>query len=197
VIPQTRIRGLAQLAGPRESLLADNNMATILKHERLPGTRALLLGGLLVCGILASPAGAQSTPLAGAPEAPGTPTHYQPNRFSKRASTYYGVVWGVSSLSVRYAESGEIIRFSYHVLDPIKAQVLSDEKAEPYLVDRQAGVKLVIPTVDKVGKLRQTSKPEEGKSYWMAFSNKGRVVKPGDRVEVVIGQFHADGLVVE
>jgi len=31
----------------------------------------------------------------------------------------------------------------------------------------------------------------------MAFSNSGRRVKPGDRVSVQIGQFHADWLVVE
>jgi hypothetical protein len=31
----------------------------------------------------------------------------------------------------------------------------------------------------------------------MAFSNKGRLVKRGDRVSVVIGQFRADGLVVD
>jgi hypothetical protein len=31
----------------------------------------------------------------------------------------------------------------------------------------------------------------------MVFSNKGNLVKPGDRVNVVIGTFHADGLMVE
>jgi hypothetical protein len=31
----------------------------------------------------------------------------------------------------------------------------------------------------------------------MAFSNKGRLVKRGDRVNVVIGKFRADGLVVD
>jgi hypothetical protein len=31
----------------------------------------------------------------------------------------------------------------------------------------------------------------------MAFSNKGRRVKRGDRVIIVIGQFRAEGLVVD
>ncbi len=53
------------------------------------------------------------------------------------------------------------------------------------------------PTLEKVGQLRQSSTPEPGKSYWMAFSNPGRRVKRGDRVDVVIGQFRADKLVVE
>jgi hypothetical protein len=110
---------------------------------------------------------------------------------------YYGLVWGVGSLSVKLVESGEIIRFSYSVVDAEKAKAINDKKVEPSLIDLQAGVKLVIPMLEKVGRLRQTSTPETGKSYWMAFSNKGRLVKRGDRVNVVIGNFHADGLVVE
>jgi len=90
-----------------------------------------------------------------------------------------------------------VIRFSYEVLDPEKAKMLNDKKNEPFLIDPQAGVKLVIPSLEKVGKLRQSGAPEAGKSYWMAFSNKGRLVKRGDHVTVVIGKFHADGLVVD
>jgi hypothetical protein len=51
--------------------------------------------------------------------------------------------------------------------------------------------------MEKVGQLRQSSTPEAGKSYWMAFSNRGRPVKRGDRVIVMIGRFKAEGLVVE
>ena len=94
-------------------------------------------------------------------------------------------------------ESGEIIKFTYRVLDADKAKPLNDKKAVPALYDVAAGVQLVVPTLEKVGQLRQSSTPIEGKAYWMAFSNKGRRVRPGDRVSVVIGQFRADGLVVE
>ena len=110
---------------------------------------------------------------------------------------YYQDVWGIDSLTVRAAESGELIRFNYRVLDPAKARQLNDKKAEPFLIDPHAGVKLVIPSLEKVGQLRQSVTPETGKVYWMAFSNPRRTVKPGDRVNVVIGHFHADGLVVE
>lgn len=127
----------------------------------------------------------------------GTPTRYQPARFAGRAGTYYGVIWGVDSLSLRTMESGQIIRFAYRVLDADRATVLNDPAVDPYLVAPGAGVVLVVPQMDNIGKLRQTGKPEAGKSYWVAFSNKGRLVKPGDRVNVVIGQFHADGLVVD
>jgi len=90
-----------------------------------------------------------------------------------------------------------MIRFSYRVIDADKAKTLNDKKAEPSLIDPQAGVQLVVPSLEQVGQLRQSSTPEAGESYWMAFSNKGRLVKRGDRVDVVIGQFHAKGLLVE
>jgi hypothetical protein len=114
-----------------------------------------------------------------------------------RAQMYYQGVWGVDSLKVKYTESGEIIRFTYRVVDPDRAKPLNDKNAEPSLIDPQAGVKLVVPQMEKVGKLRQSSTPIAGKSYWMAFSNSGRRVRPGDHVIVEIGNFRADGLVVE
>jgi hypothetical protein len=123
--------------------------------------------------------------------------HYRPERFAGRAGTYYRVVWGIDSLSVKWAESGEVVRFSYQVLDAERAKLLSDKAAEPSLIDPRAGVSLVVPAMENVGKLRQTAAPQNGKSYWMVFSNKGRPVKRGDRVNVVIGTFHADGLVVD
>ena len=123
--------------------------------------------------------------------------HYHPDRFAGRAGKYYELVWGVDSMSVKYTESGEVIRFSYRVVDPQKASTLNDKKFEPSLIDPKAGVKLVVPSLEKVGQLRQSGTPEADKVYWMAFSNKGRHVKKGDHVDVVIGRFHAQGLVVD
>jgi hypothetical protein len=122
---------------------------------------------------------------------------YRPDRFGGRAGTYYKLVWGIDGLSVKWAEQGEMIRFSYQVLDPAKAKTLNDKKIEPSLIDEQSHVKLQVPQMDKVGKLRQTPPPEPGKNYWMLFSNKGGYVKRGDHVSVVIGNFRADGLVVD
>lgn len=144
-----------------------------------------------------------------APTAPPAPTHaaVKPvpatvrtnlaKQVPMRAHIYYEGVWGIDSLTVKYTESGEIIRFSYRVIDPEKAATLNDKKAEPSLIDPQAGVKLVVPQMEKIGKLRQSSTPIAGKSYWMAFSNSGRRVRPGDRVDLEIGTFRAQGLVVE
>ena len=169
--------------------------------------RPVLLFAMLLANVaLASSAQAQAQTSApqpkkasGSPAAKpaGTPVSYRPNRFAGRAGLYYKAVWGVDSLSVKLAESGEIIRFSWRVIDPDRAATLSDKKEEPSLIDPQAGISLVVPTVENIGLLRQTEAPAVGKSYWVAFSNKGRRVRRGDRVEVVIGPFRAQGLGVE
>lgn len=167
-------------------------------------THRMLLAAFLTSSLVFSTALAQSAQgeekpaaLAGKPAVAPAPYRNHPNRMAKRATMYYESVWGVDSLTVKWAESGELIRFSYRVVDADKAKSLNDKKAEPSLIDPQAGVKLVVPSLEKVGMLRQSSTPEAGKSYWMAFSNKGRRVKRGDHVDVVIGQFRAQGLVVD
>jgi hypothetical protein len=159
---------------------------------------------MLLATLVAAPALAQNAPQAGATKPGSTPakpaattSRYLPNRFAGRAGRYYKVVWGIDSLSVKLVESGELVRFTWRVLDPEKAKLLNDKKLEPALVDPKAGVSLVVPAMAKVGQLRQSQAPEAGKSYWMAFSNKGRMVKRGDRVNVVIGEFRADGLAVD
>ena len=109
----------------------------------------------------------------------------------------YKLLWGVDDIRVRLAASGEVIRFSYRVVDATKAQVLNNKKASPYLIVQKTGAKLEVPTTEKVGQLRQTATAENGREYWMVFTNVNHVAKPGDRVDIVIGSFHANGLVVE
>ncbi len=168
-----------------------------------PPSRSLLYALLSVALVGSSMALAASrinpSPLQSNTPAPAksTPFRNQPSRIANRARAYYGLVWGVEALSVKVVESGEMVRFSYRVLDAEKAKPLNDKKLEPVLISPERGVKLIIPSLEKVGQLRQSSTPESGKSYWMAFSNKGGVVKRGDRVNIVIGNFHADGLEVE
>jgi hypothetical protein len=169
----------------------------MLRNRALQGTRVVLLAGVLASSILVSRAAAQSSASAGTQATAVARPHFQPDRFAGRARKYYGLVWGVDSLSVKAVESGEVIRFTYRVLDADKAKALNDKKSEPFLIDPKAQVKLVVPSLEKVGQLRQSSTPQAGRSYWMAFSNKGRLVKRGDRVNVVIGQFRAEGLVVD
>jgi len=164
--------------------------------------RRMLLLAALVAGsaVVAAPCVAQQKQSVQAPTpAPNsTPYRNQPNRMAKRAQAYYEAVWGIEELNVKAVESGVILRFSYRVLDPEKAKALSDKKVDPFLISPEKGVKLVIPSMEKVGQLRQAPHElEAGKSYWMAFSNNGVVLKKGDRVDIVIGSFHAEGLLVE
>jgi len=184
------------------------------RHPGANMSRTGLALAPLVVGLLAGSVALAQAPSAQAPTASGAKTttaaaksarppapraasRYRPDRFAGRAGSYYRLVWGVDSLAVKWAESGEVLRFTYRVLDPNKAKALNDKKNEPVLIDPQAGVKLVVPSMENVGQLRQSAPPEGGKSYWMVFSNKGRLVKRGDHVNVVIGAFHADGLVVD
>jgi hypothetical protein len=116
---------------------------------------------------------------------------------SEHAVTYYSAAWGVQDLAVRSTASGNLIRFSYKVLDPARARQLFDKGSQPVLFSQRSHALLQIPVMEKVGPLRQANDLAAGKEYWMAFSNKGNLVRPGDRVNVIIGAFHADGLLVE
>jgi hypothetical protein len=161
----------------------------------------LLALGLVPSGMTQStttgqPASGTSAAQATLKPAPTLP-RYLPTRLHRREAAMLEGQWGIDNLTVRAVESGELIRFSYRVLDPEKMKSLHDKKLEPALIFPDGRVKLVIPSLEKVGQLRQTNTPESGKSYWMAFSNPGRTVKRGDHVDVVIGQFHAEGLIVE
>ena len=143
---------------------------------------------------------APGTPSAAA-QAPGqVPTHktspYRPGT-PDSARDYFQSVWGVNNLLVRETASGNLIRFSYRVTDPARAKALGDQKAAPYLIGQRSRAMLQVPVMDKVGKLRQGGPPVAGKEYWMVFSNKGNLVRAGDRVNVIIGSFRADGLTVE
>jgi hypothetical protein len=182
--------------------------------QKLFGIKIMLLAAILASSILVCPLraraatpAAQSAPAAESkpaatpataakPSVTSVPSTYRP-AVPRREREYYGIFWGIDSLSVKAAESGELIRFTWRVLDPNKAKLLNDEGIEPFLIDPAAQVKLVVPELPYMGKMRVKNTPEAGITYWMAFSNPGQVVKRGDRVNVVIGQFHVNGLVVQ
>ena len=164
------------------------------------------LAWLVAGGMILSTALAQSAPEQGAasvvtpPPAPAATrktSPYNPVHPPSSAKDYYQSVWGVDNMLVRETASGNLIRFSYRVTDPARAKALGDKHATPLLYGQRSQAVLHIPVMDKIGQLRQTGAPEVGQKYWMVFSNKGNLVRSGDRVNVVIGSFHADGLVVE
>ena len=72
-----------------------------------------------------------------------------------------------------------------------------DKRANPYMLDWKSGAKLSVPQTEQIGSLRQVSTQEQGREYWMIFSNTGKLVRPGDRVDVVAGASRLEGLIVE
>jgi hypothetical protein len=104
--------------------------------------------------------------------------------------------WGIEVSSIRMTANNHMIDFRYRVLDAKKAETLFERKTKPYLIDQASGKVLAVPNTAKVGPLRSSNKPKEGKIYWMFFGNSG-VVKAGNKVTVVIGEFKAENLIVE
>jgi hypothetical protein len=167
-----------------------------------------MLGAMLAGAIASGPVAALPQ---GAPAAPTTPgmgsdivsaaphpsSPYHTEKLTEKAKQLYAGVWGIDALKVSYTSSGNLIRFSYRVLDPVRAKPLADKKSTPYMLGQKSHALLQVPVMEKIGALRQAAPPEAGQDYWMVFSNKGHPIKPGDRVNVMIGSFHADGLMVE
>jgi len=112
-------------------------------------------------------------------------------------SAYIKRKWGVDVVGVRLVASDSMLEFRYKVLDVKKAEALNNKRWNPYLLDQASGAKLAVPTMEKIGQLRQTPPAVEGHIYWMVFANPGRMVKRGNRVNVVVGDFHADDLTVQ
>lgn len=135
--------------------------------------------------------------LASAAPPPQKESPYQPAKATARAMQYYAAYGGVEDLSVKLTASGNLIRFSYRVVNPAVAKALVDKSAAPYLYGPRSHALLQVPAMDMIGQLRQTGELEVGRAYWMVFSNKGNLIKAGDRVDVIVGSYHIDGLMVE
>jgi hypothetical protein len=157
----------------------------------------MALALLLTASLLLSAAAIATDTTAGTPATPPKKTSPYVPGMTSDAKNYYAATWGVDQLRVRLAESNQLVRFDYRVLDAAKAAPLNDRASNPLLLDEVAHAILYVPEMEKVGPLRQSMKPQNGQVYWMVFSNKGEPVKVGHKVSVVIGSFRADGLVVQ
>jgi hypothetical protein len=105
--------------------------------------------------------------------------------------------WGIRIKSVRITAAGHMVDFRYRVVDPDKATMLLRKQSKAYMVDQKTGTQLSVPRT-RIGPLRQTTvKPMPNRDYAMLFTNPMDLVKPGDKVTVVIGDFKAENLIVE
>ncbi len=160
-------------------------------------------GAMLLAGLLASstfspaafPQSGQEQKPARLQPAVSAPTGA--SALTESAQAFYKSVWGVEILGVRRVSAGTWLRFSYRVVDAKKAAVLNDKRVNPRLIDEKTGATLMIPTMDMVGPLRPVAPPQNGRSYYMIFENPGSLVRSGNRVNVIVGNFKAEGLVVQ
>lgn len=116
---------------------------------------------------------------------------------SEKGQMRYRQIWGIDNLKLQTTASGGLIRFSYRVEDVSRIAGLNDKKNDPYLLIEKTGARLGVQTAERVGQLRQVATPQNGRTYWMIFGNSAHLVRPGDRVDIVIGKFRAYGLFVE
>ena len=105
--------------------------------------------------------------------------------------------WGIEIASIRLTANNHMIDYRYRVLDAAKATDLFTRQIKPALIHQETGKVLAVPETAKIGPLRNSNTPQAGKIYWMFFGNAGNLVKPGDKVTVVIGDFRTENLVVE
>jgi len=155
----------------------------------LAGGFALLAGCVLASVAQAHDGSAQSG-VAVAKAAP----HQRP--YHPRQKSLMKREWGVEPIFVRQTAAGYMLEFRYKVLDPKKAQPLFERRTKPVLTHVETGSKFVVPTPAKTGALRNSNTPRAGHVYWMYFANPGKLVKPGEHVNIEIGRFRANGLIV-
>ncbi len=171
-----------------------------------PAARALILllaaGGALVQEVnidrLVSPAPATAPLLSPATAAPAA--HSEPltaQRWHQQHDLFYERKWGIRILGVRAVSSGWMLQWKYQVLDANRAAPLLEKRSRAYVIDEATDTRLAVPAMENIGELRQTPRPEEGRVYYMIFGNPNKLVPKGGRVDVVIGNFRADGLLVE
>ena len=113
------------------------------------------------------------------------------------ASEQLAAQWGVEVASIRLTAHNHMIDYRYRVLDAQKATDLFNRQIKPHLIHQKTGKVLAVPETAKLGPLRNSNIPKDGKIYWMLFGNAGGLVQSGDQVTVVIGEFRVEDLVVE
>jgi len=96
------------------------------------------------------------------PPVAAAPYRFQPNGFSTRREMYYSIVWGVILLALG-GGVGEIIRFTYRTWTRTWPRLSTTRNSILALISFDKGVKLVIPSLEQVGQLRQSSTPVAGK----------------------------------
>ena len=97
--------------------------------------------------------------------------------------------WGIELVAMRSTAAGHMVDFRYRVVDAEKADPLFKRQTKPYLIHQASGKVLAVPNTAKLGSLRNSNTPQNGRTYWMFFGNHHGIVQSGDKVTVAIGDF--------
>lgn len=122
----------------------------------------------------------------------------QPKNIDTAASETLRENWGIEIASLRMSAGGQLLDFRYKVVDPDKAAPLAKAEWKPYLLDQTTGKRLKVPSMPKLGSLRQTAvKLTPGLIYYIIFSNRMQEVKSGSKVTIVVGDCRIENLTVQ
>ena len=175
-------------------------LATWFK-DRISSNRTILLTGLFVGSIFSSVDYSHADEQHKNASFPASPTKDQPPSHSENWHARNGVRiqrnWGVDIVGVRPTSSGFMLAFRYRIVDSEKAKLLNDKRSKAYLIDEVTGNTLGVPIMDNLGELRQNEAPVLNRTYFIMFGNPGKLVKSGGLVDVVIGEFRVNGLIVD
>jgi hypothetical protein len=168
----------------------------------LPSCSGLLPAVLCAIGVLCALPAAANVHGAAANQAPapaGSAAAPAKKRVphSQREELYFARRYGIGQLRVRSVSEGASLDFRCQVLDAEKAKALNDNRVAPAMIERKTGTKLSVANTGNNGKPLPRALPEAGQEYWIEFGNRGRIVKPGSMVDLVIGTVHISGLIVE
>lgn len=166
-------------------------------NPTLAGPLARILAGGFALLAVAGAAQAERPVVEQQPVAASMPAPAASSPRSPREMTYLKRTWGIEILFVRESSAGYMLEFRYKVIDAKKAAPLFERQTKPILTDVKTSAKMVVPTPAKTGALRNSNMPIDGRTYWMFFANPGKLVKVGDAVNIEIGKFLVEGLIVE
>lgn len=105
--------------------------------------------------------------------------------------------WGMQVKGIRLTAADYMLDFRYHVTDSEKASSILSRQEKATLIHQESGTVMQVPRT-RLGAMRQTSvKPAVGRDYLIFFANRNGLIKTGDKVTVIIGNFKIKDLVVE
>jgi len=145
--------------------------------------RAVVAGGLTCLLWLALGQAMIAEPIK--PEGPAAP-----------GATSFEEQHGFHVQGIKLTAADHMLDLRFRVLDPdLTWQVLGAKDSRPVLVHLRTGARLVVPSMAYVGRLAPSRKPLKDRVYFMFFSNPG-IVKPGDKVMILIGSVEIGPLTV-